>query len=65
VQNLKKQAARMPTRSDNKFRTVDVNVVICISNIDKGKIDLPNLIKVVLEKTEHDLYSQKKRLNSG
>jgi len=48
----------MMTRSENKFPAVDVgvNVVIRIPDVDKGKTDLPNLIGVVLEKTEYDLY---------
>ncbi|XP_060857765.1 KRAB-A domain-containing protein 2-like [Metopolophium dirhodum] len=57
-ENLEKQAARMMTRSEKKFPAVDVgvNVVIRIPDVDKGKTDHPNLIGVVLEKTEHDLY---------
>lgn len=48
----------MMTRSEKKFPAVDVgvNVVIRIPDVDKGKTDHPNLIGVVLEKTEHDLY---------
>lgn len=48
----------MMTLSNNKFPAVDVgvNVVISIPDVDKGKTDFPNLIGVVLEKTEHDLY---------
>lgn len=48
----------MMTQSDNKYPMVDigVNVVIPIPDVDKGKSDLLNLIGVVLEKTEHDLY---------
>jgi len=48
----------MMTRSENKFPAVDVgvNVVIRIPDVDKGKTDHPNIIGVVLEKTEYDLY---------
>lgn len=46
------------SRSERKFPMVDVgaNVVICIPDVDKGQTDHPNLIVVVLEKSEHDLY---------
>lgn len=56
--NLEGQAVRMMSRSESKFPAVDVgvNVVIRIPDVDKGKTDHPNLIGVVLEKTEHDLY---------
>ncbi|XP_025410739.1 KRAB-A domain-containing protein 2-like [Sipha flava] len=56
--NLKKQATRMMTRTENKFPVVEVgvNVVIRIPDVDKGKTDHPNLIGIVLEKTEYDLY---------
>jgi len=48
----------MMTRSENKFPAVDVgvNVLIRISDVDKGKTDYINLIGVVLEKTEYDLH---------
>ncbi|VVC29399.1 Hypothetical protein CINCED_3A009966 [Cinara cedri] len=56
--NSEKQAARIMTRSDKKFSAIDVgiDVVISIPDVDRGKTDLPNLIEVVLEKTEHGLY---------
>uniref|UniRef100_A0A2S2QZI3 KRAB-A domain-containing protein 2 n=1 Tax=Sipha flava TaxID=143950 RepID=A0A2S2QZI3_9HEMI len=56
--NLEKQVTRMITRSENKFPAVEVgvNVVIRIPDVDKGKTDHPNIIGIVLEKTEYDLY---------
>lgn len=56
--NLVQQAARMTTRSNIKFPAVDVgaNVIIRIPDVDKGKTDLPNLLGVVLDKTDQDLY---------
>lgn len=46
------------SQSESKFLSLDVgvNVVIRIPDVDKGKTDHPNLIAVVLEKIEHDLY---------
>lgn len=46
--NLEKQA----TPPKNKFPAVNVgvNVIICISVIDKNKIDLPNVIEVAQKK---------------
>lgn len=56
--NLRKQTSRMTSRSDSKFPaiTVGVNVMIRILDVDKSKTDLPNIMGIVLEKTEHDLY---------
>lgn len=56
--NSEKQTARMMSRSGKKFLVVEfgVNVINLVSDVDQGKTDLPNLIGVVLERTEHDLY---------
>jgi len=48
----------MTSRSNAKFPAVDIgtNVVIRIPDVDKSKTDLPNLLGIVLEKTDQDLY---------
>jgi hypothetical protein len=55
---LQKQAKRIKLISDATHPTVDVggNVIIRIPDVDRAKADLRNILGVVLDKNEDDLY---------
>lgn len=56
--SLKKQAKRMKTVSDASHPPASVgqNVTVPIPDVDKGKGDLRNIIAVVLNRSEDELY---------
>lgn len=57
AKGLERQTKKMKILSDKHHEVIEVgdNIIIPISDVDKAKSDLRNVVAVVLE-TEHDLF---------
>ncbi|CAH1100890.1 unnamed protein product [Psylliodes chrysocephalus] len=57
-QGLEKQADKMLTQSQWKLPVVNIgdNVLINIPEVDRGRLAPPNILAIIMDKTDQDLY---------